>query len=399
MVEEERHRPGTAPVRRSVDGWAEVDALVRDMLGSVASSSSSSVKLPRRPHTACAGARALATVVVEGAEDSDTESDGASLDPYDDDEPEVPAQASTSGYPSRNSGTSRPATASHPAKVAEAHLSTESSKTDILVLNAPELPKDAKLLLGGGLWGYASGAKADDKSTRPSSSGSTTARSVPKPLPASMAEKLPRRCVQLSARPAMAPRAARMSSHNSWANHLPVRPPISVSGAGAAGDRKKPGLRTRNGYGAEVSSPKRPTSAEKIQAKEAAQGLEKAAAAVDLSTEPPQSPKKRGPKYRVLPGGSRPALEAAGSKASQHEFMVLEFRTEPRVVPARRSILREESGAVDMAALSSFAGKSPPPAAQLARSAKKGLVSVPRFRQDSSKWALEREALAAQAGC
>jgi len=382
------------------------------MLGTVASSSSSSVELPRRPHTACAGARALATVVVE-AEDSDVESDGASLDP-DDDEPDpqpavraqVPRPQTSAGYASAGYAshayvkpgatltsvqeTKRPLTAPNEhTKVAETPVN-EPTKANILVLN--ELPKDEKLLLGG-LWGYASAGKAEDKLPRPSS-GSSTARSVPKALPSSMAEKLPRRCVQLQSRPAMAPRAARLTSHNSWANHLPMR----LNAPGAA-DCKKPGLRLRNRSG-QASSPKRPTSAQKNAAnQEAAAALEKSThiPAVEVFKEPAEPQKRIGPKYRVLPGGSR-AL-AASDKANRREFVVLEFRTEPRVVPAsRQSLLRKDSSrAVDVAALASMSGKSPP--AALGRSGKKGYAPAPRFRQDSSTWALEREALAAQAGC
>merc|ERR1719492_445855 len=58
---------------------------------------------------------------------------------------------------------------------------------------------------------------------------------------------------------------------------------------------------------------------------------------------PDNEPKrKKGPKYHVLPGGSRPT-QAPQSKAPAREFVVLEFRTEPRVVPASRSGREEKA--------------------------------------------------------
>eukprot|EP00929_Paragymnodinium_shiwhaense_P062609 TRINITY_DN3125_c1_g1_i2.p1 TRINITY_DN3125_c1_g1~~TRINITY_DN3125_c1_g1_i2.p1 ORF type:complete len:623 (-),score=142.05 TRINITY_DN3125_c1_g1_i2:202-2070(-) len=70
---------------------------------------------------------------------------------------------------------------------------------------------------------------------------------------------------------------------------------------------------------------------------EAAQEITPAVAAPATSSEQPQ--KRRGPKYVVVPGAaSRPAAVAPGSlaKKAPRDLVVLEFRTEPRVVPASR---------------------------------------------------------------
>mmetsp|Transcript_21640 Transcript_21640/g.68363 ORF Transcript_21640/g.68363 Transcript_21640/m.68363 type:complete len:109 (+) Transcript_21640:81-407(+) len=77
----------------------------------------------------------------------------------------------------------------------------------------------------------------------------------------------------------------------------------------------------------------------------------------------------RGPKYRVAPGGSRPAKKAStAALAPAEEFLVVEFRTEPRVVPASRS-----------------SGQA------------KGKQVRHQFRPNSRQWAADRQALAAAA--
>merc|ERR1739848_931318 len=72
------------------------------------------------------------------------------------------------------------------------------------------------------------------------------------------------------------------------------------------------------------------------------------------------APKRRGPKYRVLPGGSRP-------------LQGLEFRTEPRVVPATRRR--------NPTALATCVGESQ-------------VADHRSFRPRSRQWAAEREGLA-----
>merc|ERR1712060_758901 len=90
--------------------------------------------------------------------------------------------------------------------------------------------------------------------------------------------------------------------------------------------------------------------------------------------------RKKGPKYRVVPGGSRPANVAsatskqaapkAGPSGSQG-FLVVEFRTEPRVVPAARHNHRDRRGS--------------------------GSHTKHQFRPGTRQWASERQALAAAA--
>lgn len=74
--------------------------------------------------------------------------------------------------------------------------------------------------------------------------------------------------------------------------------------------------------------------------------------------------RRRGPKYHVAPGGSRPI---ATSKKASRDLVVLEFRTEPRVVPASR----HGAGATRVEDRSHAA----------------------RFRPRSRQWAVERDGL------
>jgi len=75
-----------------------------------------------------------------------------------------------------------------------------------------------------------------------------------------------------------------------------------------------------------------------------------------------ETQRRKGPKYRVKPGASRPAH--ARKAQTPAEFMVLEFRTEPRIVPASRSTLRAEDRGRAL-----------------------------RFRPGSRQWAVDRQAL------
>jgi len=106
-------------------------------------------------------------------------------------------------------------------------------------------------------------------------------------------------------------------------------------------------------------------------------------------------PQRRRPKYQVVPGGSRPMQRGAASSAPKqasnsaaiapeirsskpaapHEFVVLEFRSEPRVVPASRSA----GGKVTKHSIREGTG-----------------VGSHRFRPSSRQWAQERDVIAAK---
>jgi len=422
-------RPGSAPARPVNQCHSEqVDLLVKEMFGSIASSASSSSGLSklRRPHTACAGARAVATVIVEESDNiDDDDSDGASLDQ--DDGEDVFEESSwrmprfkapyphTSGHQGGSSssscskttgfdGSHRPSSA--PTVTAE---STQSSRGTTSVARSVNylstLPKGEQLLLSG-LCSRLSEASeraqaavlkgAAAESSCPSTPSRPTASATA--LPASMADKLPKsrflqppQQVLGSSTPrqrrvagGLAPRASKYTSHNSWANYLPIRKPISITSA-----LEKPEV------------PKEVTPSQEMR--QAPVVAPPAASAVDPSQEAePSSPgsKKRGPKYRVVPGGSRPALAslAAGAgKTNQRELVVLEFRTEPRVVPAsRRKFIRgEESAAIMEISDVSAVSKKKIPSSVLTNKKSVGFAPHPRFRRaDSGQWALEREALA-----
>eukprot|EP00930_Biecheleria_cincta_P005249 TRINITY_DN106170_c0_g1_i1.p1 TRINITY_DN106170_c0_g1~~TRINITY_DN106170_c0_g1_i1.p1 ORF type:complete len:431 (+),score=72.42 TRINITY_DN106170_c0_g1_i1:92-1384(+) len=424
----EMMRPGSAPARPVNQCHSEqVDLLVREMFGSIvslASSSSSGLTKLQRPHTACAGARAVATVIVEASDDiDDDDSDGASLDP--DDEEDAFEESSrrlprfkapyphASGYQGGASSSGSKATdfdGSHrPAPALRVTFEgTESSRDTANVARSVNylstLPKGEQLLLSG-LSSRLS--EASERAQAASMKRAAAERSCPSTpsrpasataLPASMADKLPQsrvlqppQQVPASSTPrqrrvagGLAPRAAKYTSHNSWANHLPIRKPISITSA--------------------LEKPQAPKEVAPSQETRQAPAVPPPAApAVDPSSEAePSSPgsKKRGPKYRVLPGGSRPALAslaAGGGKTNQRELVVLEFRTEPRVVPAsrRRFVRGEESAAIMEISEVSMVSKKKIQSSLLTNKKSVGFAPHPRFRrEDSGQWALEREALA-----
>lgn len=242
-------------------------------------------------------------------------------------------------------------------------------------------------------------------------------------LPQPAGEKLPRQCVfmdnvskgatqgRVGGSSCLAPGAARMRSHISWVSFLPM--PHNGQGFGGqplgrnndAGKklRLKPRTTTvasssSSGPPANVARPEAMTAvlpASTVVAAQAnssevvemtqpvAPGSRPDADALPVSEPPAEvphrpdnEPKRKGPKYHVRPGGSRPT-QAPQSKAPTREFVVLEFRTEPRVVPASRG--REE------------------------KEKAKGAHNMLRFRPDARRkatehqWVAEREALAAAA--
>mmetsp|Transcript_3405 Transcript_3405/g.6145 ORF Transcript_3405/g.6145 Transcript_3405/m.6145 type:complete len:833 (+) Transcript_3405:96-2594(+) len=277
-------RPGTAPCHRpGPEKWTEVDAVVRDMFSSAASAATSSNSMPQRPHTACVCARPVAVVVEEdanpcivGAEDSDDDSDGASIDEEGPDpSPEEPVRPSTaaavvaSWQASLSSRLKEPDAAPLESptqlrpRTAPAALWKVNGDNIVPVEKAPlvdpapakprraapTLPSGDMLLLGGGLWNQSSqrSAIAATPSEEPakaeaSAAGSpTSGRAPPREIPKAVAKQLPKQCTFLpfgagsrlpgrraqgGARPAasgLTPSAAKMRSHVSWAQFTPMR--------------------------------------------------------------------------------------------------------------------------------------------------------------------------------
>mmetsp|Transcript_151100 Transcript_151100/g.275100 ORF Transcript_151100/g.275100 Transcript_151100/m.275100 type:complete len:455 (-) Transcript_151100:25-1389(-) len=448
-------RPGTAPCHRpGPEKWTEVDAVVRDMFSSAASAATSSNSMPQRPHTACVCARPVAVVVEEdanpcivGAEDSDDDSDGASIDEEGPDpSPEEPVRPSTAAAvvaswqaslssrlkepdaaPLESPTQLRPRTApaalwkvngDNIVPVEEAPLVDPAPAKPRRA--APTLPSGDMLLLGGGLWNQSSqrSAIAATPSEEPakaeaSAAGSpTSGRAPPREIPKAVAKQLPKQCTFLpfgagsrlpgrraqgGARPAasgLTPSAAKMRSHVSWAQFTPMRRFNSTQpeapAAASKHPAKQPELAEKATPVAEsaaalvASSTPVPSAAQQQQMQQLQQLQQQPAptllASAAIAPKMPAAPadahapgdaaavteaprRRKGPKYRVAPGGSRPL--GAAPKAPR-EFMVLEFRTEPRVVPASRPSAHTEARA--NAAL--------------------------RFRPKSREWAAERETVA-----
>lgn len=404
-------RPCTAPTmsrRPKPEQWFEVDAVVRNMLFNAASTATSSTAqadplsgpLPPRPHTACAGARATVVVLEPPATDSD-ESDGAS---FDEDESLAPPPRSAQG---------------------------KRSGREAAAPTATGLTREQELLLSGALWGRigssmpsrqkggtdkAAPAPSPEASTAaPSSSSAASVSGSGNPGSAKSspslgdaARKLPRQCVFVGSpagsRPStgqrtpgrLMPNAARYKSHCSWASFLPMRTPGATR---ILATSSTPPAAQAAEVSAPTASPKPEAVAEAVaDAVTAVAGAstDLAAGAPPAVTDPAEGapfaappaaaplceelshvavPRRRGPKYKVVPGSSRPAAVTAAKVP--REVVVLEFRTEPRVVPATRTS-RE--------ATSKGAPKK--------GSTKDNRREMLRFRPDSRNWAREREALA-----
>lgn len=315
-------RPGTAPVSSS--DWTQVHALVKTLLGDVAFNVANR-DLPDRPHTACAGAR-LSHVVLEDVDDEDVESDGGSLD-------------------LDESGTRKAIAV--PTNNATGH----APKAE----DGPSLSRGEWLLLSG-LAGKASSKASSLKDARATSEfRSEETRPKEKILPPSLGEKLPRsRMLQVGRCGGMAPQASRLKSHTSWTSFLPISSKDQRTAGRVRLAPTPPQTEQSFGY------PENKNSESDLQA-------QIARSSADVHRE---APRQTGPKYRVLPGGSRPESKAKKAK----EIVVLEFRSEPRVVPARR--LGQDT------------------CSQRRGQKKSESTPMHRFRQDDGLWALEREALA-----
>lgn len=405
-------RPGTAPCQRRPlpEEWTQVDALVQDMLLSASSQATPSCGSDsRRPHTACV----CAQVVPHPEASSDDESDGGSLDE------ERPEDLTTASRPGTAGLSWQALVANGRAEANPRHAPVDAtqdhqrqSEPDVLLLDSsPEsrqslrkqlaLPRDVELLLGGNVFGQALAASSSRQSGSTASRPTTASTPAPAPLDREAAakanaaakaamEKMPRQCAFVgfgagprispagqpvrAARRAggpkalLAPSAARMRSHISWANYLPVPAAQAEQAAAAA---------AATGYPSAKAAPEAaPTPADLPVAAESAAPVlsvpattEEAAvpaAAASSDEAAPELPKKRGPKYFVAPGGSRPRNSSQKpAKTPPSEYMVLEFRTEPRAVPGTRA----------------------PEKSQVRRS------DPLRFRPKSREWAAQRELL------
>lgn len=403
-------RPGTAPCHRrpAPEEWTQVSVLVQDILSSAAAEATpSSGSAPsRRPHTACVCAR---PVLYPESSSSDDESDGGSLD-EERDELELPSRAGTA----RAADSIRPPTQGYEAQGQPEILVVDDVLDDAPRKSPEPLPRDMELLLGGDVFGQALAASAHrtpmllpPREVAPKTPNAKACDAAMK----AAAEKLPRHCLfgrpAPSAQPSrgirgrlggprvMAPAAARLRSHISWAHHLPI-PAAAVAAESAdirlaeAEAAAAASISAGAGYVADsVPVPAASSSTASAGAAEsvllgatapivvdagmpALVGAELEAAANSSTSqaapalapamgEPPK--KKRGPKYIVGPGGSRPKSIGA-QKVPPSEFMVLEFRTEPRAVPASRAPAKSEARSNPL-----------------------------RFRPKDREWAVQREVL------
>lgn len=391
-------RPSTAPCRRPTsEDWTQVDALLRDMFSTVASAATSSTsELPRRPHTACVCAQLVDN---SKAQSSDEESDGASIDEYSDEEPDTPAsrcidltagRAWLKGQHEQRGPLVSPLACSStapcvPTPIGEddnehyADCKAVAKRTGLC--KSPGLPSEKALLLGGQLWGRASSSASitsENGKCPPKDALVKKTPVVSEVLAKSAAKKLPKQCLFMgfndsrqmpnsgkaaTAKPrrGLAPAAAKLRSHVSWAHHLPIRisQPVATATSIAASTTPETvrEIETSLANGTTCS----------VEAV-----IETANVSRDVNEvrQEPAAPseeapiRKKAPRYYFAPGSSRPVL--ASRLAPKRDAMVLEFRTEPRVVPASRA-----------------------PAKRSERRSE-----AFRFRPKSREWATERDVLA-----
>lgn len=390
-------RPCTAPCRRPTsEDWTQVDAVVRDMFSTVASAATSSSALPRRPHTACACAQLVQKKAAQSSDDE--ESDGASIDvESDNDVQETLVRRSTAVSMSglawlqeqrELNGASRPSTAliapSHPNE-SEGHIEMRSSLANKRSCQSPTLPPDKALLLGGQLWGKATSSTSLAPATPKNEISHTKVAVNPAErdvVAKAAAQKLPKQCLfmgfpspgqmpssaqKTTAKPrrGLAPAAAKLRSHVSWAHHLPMRTSQHLTNSSASADttasEPSHGIRPEQTAGSNATV--EPAKDVAMNSEPVSHALTDLVAPVEAPTDEPPS-RKRGPRYYFAPGSSRPMR--APQHAPKRDVMVLEFRTEPRIVPASRA----------------------PPKHSERRS------EAFRFRPKSREWAAQREVIA-----
>lgn len=428
-------RPRTAPCRPvgQVSEF-EVDTLVRDLLGGVAASAVGNTAHPR-PHTACAGARAVAVVVDEhsllvATDDSGDDSDGGDFDVFTSaDLP--PSRPRTGGKP--------PPT---PSRTGERPRLAGSSASERLCFDSPArgassarpLSREERLRHNFRRQVSTRTEVTASSPTHAVSSSSRTATasaaaSMPKPQPMLSLQGTPRvaglwktltPAVEMNARTLRkdcvfvdgadaskttsasrglaTPSAARMHSHSSWAHHLPVfvrgraadgasrthiRPLAEATERPSSGPNGAPLAAEAPAASASSAPASTDAAAPAAGPRAPAPALQAEAAA---PAQPPQAARKPGgPKFRVVPGGSRPlGPRPVQLRAPAADRVVLEFRTEPRVVPASRHGGAGGPGAAG--------GGERRPGAEV----RAGSGGVLPFRPSSRAggWAAEREVLA-----
>jgi len=298
-------------------------------------------------------------------------------------------------------GQKAPATNAKEAKASAAASAVGSAaKAGVPVIKAGLLPKHC-LFLGGGR-----GSSSAASSSTPAAAGPARGAAPVGPAsavsclrPAGEAARTSRPGTAAGAGTCLTPSAARFRSHNSWLSFRPVRQQQGSESTAVATGATRSGAASSSSAGATADASTVPSivaaagaagaakaAAVAAAAKAAAGGAAGAsaagtgtAAAAAAPSPPPtgkdlpsrdELPKRRKPKYCVMPGGSRPAKKAASGPGQ--EFLVVEFRTEPRVVPASRKPGQES---------------------KLGR----GGALRHQFRPNSRQWATERQALAAAA--
>lgn len=357
-------RPVTAPSRaRRPEDWLEVNDLVSNVFGEVVRSiqiDAQHTRLLPRPHTACAGVQAIPVVLAVDSLDGNTddESDGGSLDVEHDSQDVVGFQQKVRSSSER--AVSSRGEWSTPRKA--------SCNADSEVTSRPLTSGECLLLAG--MRGFAATARQGIPS-KPShiaagSSTTSSSRAQLGSLPASMSIKLPRTSILGSGGCGLAPRASRFRSHISWKDFLPAR---SSRIPGRSSPRQSTVKTVRSSCGYPEAGAVGGQCTEVRVVADVGVGEDRTIGETE------QHQQTKGPKYRVAPGGSRPVGGPVRQEAKQ--FVVLEFRSEPRVVPSHR-----------IRAKTPKEFRSP----EITRQ-KQDKALQRRFRPADAAWAREREAL------
>lgn len=297
----------------------EVESLVSQMLRTAESSA-------QRPYTACVGVQPLA---VPEARSEDSESDGGEFD-SDVAELEKPPPTPMLARPLLRPVTPQtcvPSTSSNarceePSEVAVATAGTEPqpdkpTEAGLAPQTSPKqrrLPQAAVALLMPG--------QATKLTSAPPPSAAPRVRN---------SVLLNGGCKSGKAR--LAPNAAKLQPHASWAYHLPART-----------CRLQPDARDTEAK-APLAAKAAPVEPLRPVAVVCPSSPEKQDSELTVQASPePELRRRKGPKYQVAPGGSRPVgFKVAVPRSG--ERMILEFRTEPRVVPASRNHDRRSTDA------------------------------------------------------
>mmetsp|Transcript_49726 Transcript_49726/g.118532 ORF Transcript_49726/g.118532 Transcript_49726/m.118532 type:complete len:477 (-) Transcript_49726:87-1517(-) len=470
-------RPHTAPCQRppsANDG--EVLVLVQEMLSSAACKAVSSTDGQlSRPHTACVGLQPV-VVSTEGTSDSDEESDGGDFDADDDGcltypsaapqraaaAPPPPPQAACKADILTLDDDGAAAAASdarkeEPQKLQQQRPASARAAEDVVMMDLAHLPAHEALLLrdslssrqqsrpgsalsvmtatpqtpslsstarprglteqvgprgssGFALRGSASSAAGPAaKKQLPTSLGQTQKEQL---APKELAEKLPKSHILAASgggsRPAGIAPSAAVRSHVSWLHHRP-----GPAGR-AAPSVEEPASSTDGAAAAARTDPQENISRESVEDAAAAVAKDSSDAVQEES-----ATRRKGPKYRVVAGASRPMASKAITSSSSakklnnaeqstfevrpsgvqpataeaaskdaREIVFLEFRTQPRVVPASRTSKPPGTAKAGVGYLPDADG-----CGRVKTGGKVEAVAKMRFRPAARGWAKQREAL------